>query len=85
MNVIYLSADWCGPCKMFKPVVQQVSQESGVPIHYVNVDYDTSFTEKYNIKSIPTIIILDGSGQVLFQNSGVMSRDQLLSTLTKFK
>lgn len=85
MNVIYLSADWCGPCKMFKPVVQQVSQESGVPVHYVNVDYDTSFTEKYNIKSIPTIIILDGSGQVLFQNSGVMSRDQLLSTLTKFK
>lgn len=85
MNVIYLSADWCGPCKMFKPVVQQVSQESGVPIQYVNVDYDTSFTEKYNIKSIPTIIILDGSGQVLFQNSGVMSRDQLLSTLTKFK
>ena len=85
MTVYYFSADWCGPCKMFKPVVQQVSQESKIFVNYVNVDYDAVLTEKYNIKSIPTIVIADDSGNAVFQNSGVMTRDQLLAALNSSK
>lgn len=85
MNVLYFSADWCGPCKMFKPIVQQVSQETGVDINYVNVDYDASLSQRYDIKSIPTIVILDAAGNVQWRHTGVLQREQLKSALQTFK
>lgn len=85
MNVLYFSADWCGPCKMVKPIVQQVSQETGVDINYVNVDYDASLSQRYDIKSIPTIVILDAAGNVQWRHTGVLQREQLKSALQTFK
>lgn len=85
MTVFYFSAPWCGPCKMFKPVLQQVASELGIGINDINVDYDAMYTEKYNVTSVPTLLILDHQGIPLFRNSGVMSRDQLLKTFNQFK
>lgn len=85
MNVIYFSAPWCGPCRIFKPVLQQVASEMGVAINDINVDYDASLTEKYNITSVPTLLIVDHQGIPVFRNSGVMSRDQLVQTFNQFK
>jgi thioredoxin 1 len=85
MQVLYFTAPWCGPCKMFKPVVESASGELGTNINYINVDYDASLSEKYSVTSVPTIIILGNSGDVVYRNSGVMSRDQLLRTLNQFK
>lgn len=85
MNVLYFSADWCGPCKMFKPILQQVSQEMGVNVNYINVDYDATFSQKYEIKSIPTLIILDGAGNVKWRHTGVAQREQLISAFNSFK
>ena len=85
MNVFYFSAPWCGPCKMFKPVLQQVASELGIGINDINVDYDAMYTEKYNVTSVPTLLILAHQGIPLFRNSGVMSRDQLLKTFNQFK
>ena len=85
MNVFYFSAPWCGPCKMFKPVLQQVASELGIGINDINVDYDAMYTEKYNVTSVPTILILDHQGNAIFRNSGVMSRDQLIKTFNQFK
>jgi thioredoxin 1 len=85
MNVMYFSADWCGPCKVFKPVVQQTSQELGVAVNYINVDYDASLTQKYSITSVPTIMITNNQGEEIYRKSGVMSRDQLISMFNQFK
>jgi len=85
MNVMYFSADWCGPCKVFKPVVQQTSQELGATVNYINVDYDASFTQKYSITSVPTIIVTNNQGEVVYRKSGVLSRDQLISMFNQFK
>lgn len=85
MQVLYFTAPWCGPCKMFKPIVESVSGESGININYINVDYDASLSEKYSVTSVPTIIILGPSGDIVYRNSGVMSRDQLLRTLNQFR
>ena len=55
--VLYFTAAWCGPCKMFKPTVQAVSAETGVGISYVDVDQQPDIAQKYNISSVPTIIV----------------------------
>jgi thioredoxin-related protein len=70
---------------MFKPIVETASGELGVNINYINVDYDASFAERYSVTSVPTLIILDGQGQVAYRNSGVMSKDQLSRVLNQFK
>lgn len=85
MNVLYFSAPWCGPCKMFKPVLQQVASELGIAINDINVDYDATYIEKYNVTSVPTLLILDHQGIPVFRNSGVMSKDQLLKTFNQFR
>ncbi len=85
MQVLYFTAPWCAPCKMFKPIVETVSGESGININYINVDYDASHAERYSVTSVPTLIILDGQGQVAYRNSGVMSKDQLSRVLTQFR
>jgi len=82
---MYFSADWCGPCKVFKPIVQQVSQELGISVNYINVDYDASFTQKYSITSVPTIMITNDQEEVVYRKSGVMSRDQVISMFNQFR
>ena len=85
MNVLYFSAPWCGPCKMFKPVLQEVARDLGVSINDINVDYDATFTQKYNITSVPTLLILDDQGIPVYRNSGAMPKDQLIRTFNQFK
>ena len=82
---MYFSADWCGPCKVFKPVVQQASQELGIPVNYINVDYDASLTQKYSITSVPTLMVTDNQGSEVYRKSGVMSRDQVISVFNQFR
>ena len=51
-------ADWCGPCKMISPIVDEISFErSDVSVCKVNVDENTTLAEKYNVMNIPTLII----------------------------
>ena len=85
MNVMYFSADWCAPCKVFKPIVQQVSQELGIGVNYINVDYDASYTQQNSITLIPTIIVFDNSGTIVYRNSGLIGKDELIKELAKFK
>ena len=52
-------ADWCGPCKMLGPVLEQVAAKvDDVQIVKINVDEESSVAEKYNIMSIPTLTFI---------------------------
>ena len=82
--VLYFTATWCGPCKMFKPTVQAVSAETGVGINYIDVDQQKDMAQKYNVSSVPTIIV-ENNGNVVYRNSGVMSKPQLTQVLSQFK
>jgi len=83
-QIMYFTATWCGPCKMFKPTVQTVSAETGVSINYIDVDQQQEVAQRYNVSSVPTIIIENG-GSVVYRNSGVMSKPQLTQVLSQFK
>jgi thioredoxin 1 len=79
-RVIYVSADWCSPCKSFKPILQKVTSELKIPVQYVNADYDVSTIQKYEIQSIPTTIFISGD-TVIFKKSGIISESELKSNL----
>jgi len=82
--VYYFTAAWCGPCKMFKPTVQEVSSELEIGIVYVDVDQQRDMAMKYGVTSVPTVMIKN-NGSVLYRNSGVMSKPQLKQVLSQFR
>lgn len=82
--VLYFTATWCGPCKMFKPTVQQVDADLGLGINYIDVDQQREVAMKYSVSSVPTIIV-ENNGNVVYRNSGVMSKPQLTQVLSQFR
>lgn len=84
-QIIYFSTPTCGPCKMFKPVLQQVAAELGVSIRYVDASIDSVTTQQYLITTVPTIVVTDSNFQPIFRNSGIMSKPQLTQVLSQFK
>lgn len=71
-------ADWCAPCRMMAPILQQVSKEmeGKVKVIKVNVDKNGDAARKYQIRSIPTMILFR-NGKVQWQGVGVMQADQI--------
>ena len=55
----YFSATWCGPCKQFKPIMEELASE-GYNIEFIDGDENKEEAMKYNIRSVPTTIILEG-------------------------
>jgi thioredoxin 1 len=83
-NILYFSTTWCGPCKMFKPVVQEVSAELGVSVQYIDAEQNSGLASKYSITSVPTIIV-EEQGNVLHKRTGVLSKPQLALIFTQFR
>ena len=74
-------ADWCGPCRMVAPVVEEVSQlREDALVGKINVDDEEALAREFGIVSIPTLIVLK-NGQVHKQVVGVRSREQILELL----
>lgn len=57
-------ADWCGPCKMMSPIIDEIAEEmQGVKVGKVNVDNNQELAIKYDVMSIPTIIVFENGVQ----------------------
>ena len=58
-------ADWCGPCQMIAPIVEEIATErTDITVGKVNVDNDASIAIKYNVASIPTLIVFKDGKEV---------------------
>lgn len=80
-RIVYVSADWCGPCKAYKPILQKVTSNLGVPVEYVNADYDAKYVQEYGIQSVPTTLCF-GDTALLWKKSGIISEGELKSLLS---
>jgi len=71
-------AEWCGPCKMIAPILDEIAgdYQGKLKIAKVNVDENQQVTQKYGIRSIPTLMIFK-DGNVQAQKVGAMSKSQL--------
>jgi len=75
-------AEWCGPCKAIAPIVEEVSKEldGKLKVGKVNVEEAQDLAAKYNVMSIPTLLIFKG-GEPVEQIVGAVGKDQLLEKI----
>ena len=78
-------ATWCQPCKMMHPMLENVKTRLGdkIRIIKVNVDKSQEVTVQYQIQSVPTLMLFR-KGEILYRQSGAMSRNDLLALLDPF-
>lgn len=81
-QILYFTAAWCGPCKMFRPTFEGTLAEMGKSAQIVDVDQQKELAAKYMITSVPTVLLVDDNGNAIKRNSGVMSKPQLKQFLT---
>jgi len=74
--VVDFYAQWCGPCKMFGPVFEKVSNDSNVTFVKIDVDKHEDIAKQYGIMSIPTVLLLD-SGNLIKKQMGFMNEEEL--------
>ena len=75
-KILYFSAPWCGPCKQFGPIMDRISQ-TGILVEKVNVDNAPAIAAAYNVRSVPTVIIVDRSGNETGRSVGMLSESQV--------
>ena len=73
-------AEWCRPCKMIAPILEEVAQEYGDKVIFakVNIEENPSIAPKFNIRGIPTLLIFK-HGKVVATQVGALSKAQLKS------
>ncbi len=76
--LVDFSAEWCGPCKMMKPVLEQLKNRVGerVKILKIDVDRNMELAQKYNIRSVPTLMLFH-EGNAKWSGVGVMTSEYL--------
>ena len=59
--LLYFTATWCGPCQRVKPIIKEISkgvEDSKLKVCMIDIDENSELVEKYDIKSVPTMILL---------------------------
>src|SRR5689334_21184661 len=78
-------AEWCPPCKMLSPLVEQIASENSTKMDVAKVDTDANqgISERYQIMSIPTLMLFK-DGKPVKQLVGYMPKERILSQLNQF-
>ena len=74
-------ADWCGPCRMVSPIVDEIAQErEDILVAKVNVDEEEELAAKFGVFSIPTLVVMK-NGKIVNQAAGARPKAQILAML----
>ena len=79
--IVDFYADWCGPCKMQSPILDEIAEENDkVKVCKINVDEEPEITENYNIMSIPTMMIFK-NGEKTKEFVGLTPKEKILEEI----
>lgn len=75
-------AEWCGPCKMIAPIVEEIAEEyeGKIKVAKLNIDEEMAIAVKYGIVSIPTILLFE-NGEIVKKSVGFAPKDELIAEL----
>ena len=84
VSVVDFWAEWCGPCRMVGPIVEELSKdyEGRAVVGKVNVDLNNEISAKYGIRNIPTILFLK-NGEIVDKQVGAVQKSVLADKLDK--
>ena len=75
-------AEWCGPCKMMKPILEDLRKQMGDSIRILKIDVDKNpaISSSLNVSGVPTLVLYK-KGQIVWRQSGVVPANQLQSII----
>lgn len=76
-------AEWCGPCKKISPILDEISEETGLLVGKLNVDENTKKTQEYSVSSIPTMVLFEG-GVPVKTITGAKPKHKMLEELAQW-
>jgi thioredoxin 1 len=78
IKLIKIGAVWCGPCRVFDPVIKAFNEESSCLVESVDIDEHPEIGQKYNVKTVPTVIWINVENEeVLEKSTGVKTLEWL--------
>lgn len=82
--VVDFFANWCGPCRMMSPILEEVQKDMGekVKIYKVDVDESENLARQFGIMSIPTILIYK-DGEIVNKHIGLWMKDSMMEELSE--
>ena len=84
MKYLKFEASWCGACKMVQPQLNKVAAE-GITVEKIDAENDNGLITDYNIRNLPTVVLVDDSGKEVYRTVGSkMKAADLIETYNSF-
>lgn len=78
--MVAFTASWCGPCRMYKPTFQKLSESSEIPMYMMDVEENNELATQLGIRAVPTTKAFNKGGEV-FSKPGMLSESELKSVI----
>ena len=81
MKVLKFYADWCQPCKMLSRVIEDAKEKITIPIEEVDIQNNVFMAQNFQVRGVPTMVLVDDQENEIKRQSGYMNEQQLLDWL----
>jgi thioredoxin 1 len=80
--LVHFFANWCGPCKVLMPILEEVKEELGDKVKIVKIDVDKnqSLASKYQLRGVPTLLLFK-KGKQVWRQSGVLQKSEIVNVI----